>query len=202
MKTLKQISAESGLSKQAIRKRAIRAGVLDQLTKINGTLYADQDQEQKILEGLKTQQTTIDDFLNDQPQPNTSPTRDTDPEAQEEPMPDAEAVPQPNTDAYTDDGPEAEQQTTADTGNASDGPTQAQDANAVMILNEYLLKQIESKDALIQSLMEQNARLLQSLQYEQAKNKQIATAEPVPAEEPKKEEPKKKRSLLQRIFGY
>ena len=50
MKTLRQIANESGLSKQAIRKRAQKAGVLDQLHRKDGVLYADSDQEKKIQE--------------------------------------------------------------------------------------------------------------------------------------------------------
>jgi len=176
MKTLKQISAESGLSKSAVRKRAKKAGVLDQLTNINGTFYADQDQEQKILEGLT--------IANVSQEAETEPTRAADPEAGEEP--------------------------TKGKSNASDGPKSVQEDNAVMVLNEYLLDQISKKDALIQSLTDQlkeanelNRGLLQSLQYEQAKNKQIATATDQPKQEtaaPEKQEPVK-QTLWQKLFG-
>lgn len=179
MKTLRTIATESGLSKTAVRKRAQRAGVLDQLTRINGTLYADEDQEAKILEGLTVEQITIDDLLNDQPQPNTEPTRAADPEDQEQHTQEAEDATQAQEDAQDN-------------------------AQLPTPTLQFLMKQLEAKDQQIKDLMDQNRELLRSLQYEQSKNKQIATAEPTPAEpaeEPKTEEPKQKRSIWQWIFG-
>jgi len=152
MKTLKQIAEENGLSKQAVRKRAQRAGVLDQLQKINGTLYADEAQEQMILAGSTSTET------GNREQPTKEPTRE---------------------------APE---------------PEQAQEAGQLTVFTEHLLQQIQIKDDLIRTLTEQNRKLIESLQFEQAKNKQLTTT--AEADQPKEPEPKtEKRSLWQRLFG-